>query len=253
MLTALISDIHANLEALTAVLEDIEKKKPDRIVCLGDVINYGPDPVKCLQMARRWDICLMGNHEEAMLTRPVGFNVIAVEAMKWTKNLIEPHLLSTGAKTANWNFIKNLPLRHVEGDVLLVHASPRQPTTEYILPNDVDMLLGSDKLEKCFELIDRACFVGHTHLPGAFPIAGGYFHPDELGGEFWFRKGEKAIINVGSVGQPRDRNNKACYATFDGEAVKWYRVEYDFEKTMQKVLNARGLPEWCGKRLLKGE
>ncbi|MFW6108054.1 MAG: metallophosphoesterase family protein [bacterium] len=255
MITAFVSDIHSNLEALRAVLADVEEQAPDRIVCLGDVVNYGPDPVRCLRIARTFDLVLLGNHEEAVLYEPIGFNVHARDAATWTRKVLEPTIFSDGAKWANWNFIRALPTRSEEDSVYLVHASPRDPTGEYLLPNEADPLLGepSEKLVNCFEMIDRLCFVGHTHLPGVFREHGPFATPEDLGGEWRVPDDGKAIINVGSVGQPRDRNPDACYAMFDGEVVRYHRVAYDREKTCEKVKAIKGLPDRGGTRLLKGE
>ena len=255
MITALVSDIHSNLEALRAVLADIEERRVDRIVCLGDVINYGPDPVKCLRIVRKMDLCLVGNHEEGVLYEPIGFNPQAVEAAKWTRSVLEPSFLSDGGKWANWEFIRTLPAKHEEDGLLLVHASPRDPTSEYLLPSDGELIMGEipDKLAQCLNLVERACFVGHTHIPGVFTPSSGYASPGELGGEFRLGPGQKAIINVGSVGQPRDHDVRASYATYDGEVVRFRRVEYDTQTTCAKIKAIKGLPDRGGTRLLKGE
>jgi diadenosine tetraphosphatase ApaH/serine/threonine PP2A family protein phosphatase len=255
MKTAFISDIHANIEALQAVLADIEPRGVDRIMCLGDVVNYGPDPAACLKIIRRLDLSLMGNHEEAVLHMPIGFNPVAAEAAVWTRSVLEPGVRASAEKKANWAFMEGRPLRHEEDGVLLVHASPREPTSEYLLPSDVDPLLGemSDKLAGCFEMVERACFVGHTHVPGVFTEGGEFLSPEEIEGEYRLQIGTKIICNVGSVGQPRDRNRDACYAVFDGELIAFHRVAYDAETTCEKVKGAKGLPDWCGTRLLKGE
>lgn len=255
MKTAFISDIHSNLEALHAALADIEPRGVDRIICLGDVVNYGPDPAACLRIVRRLDLTLMGNHEQAVLHMPVGFNPVAAEAAMWTRSVLKPGARARGEKRANWEFMESRPLRHEEDGMLLVHASPREPTSEYLLPSDADPILGrpSEKLAACFEMIERVCFVGHTHVAGVFTEAGEFLSPDELGGELRLPEDGKIICNVGSVGQPRDRNRDACYATFDGEAITYHRVHYDAEATCAKVKKIKGLPDWCGTRLLKGQ
>ncbi len=254
MNTAFISDLHSNLEALQVVLADIESRGVDRVVCLGDIINYGPDPAECLRIIRKMDLVLMGNHEKAVLGQPFGFNPAAVEATRWTRSVLAPGLFSNGAKWANWNFIGRLPTRHQENDVLLVHASPREPTSEYLLPSEADPVLGAtEKLKSCFELVEHLCFIGHTHQPGVFLESDGFRTPDQLGGEFRVPRDEKAIVNVGSVGHPRDRDPRACYATYDGQVVTFHRLAYDAETTCAKVKAVRGLPDWCGTRLLRGE
>ena len=255
MITAFVSDVHANLEALQAVLADIESKHVQRVLCLGDTVNYGPDPVKCLRIIRKMPLVLLGNHEEAVLYQPIGFNPHAAEAANWTRAVLQPGFLSDGGKWANWDFIRTLPTRHEEDSILLVHASPRDPTSEYLLPTETDPLLGepSEKLVKCFGLVKHLCFLGHTHLPGVFLESGHFQTPKDLDGEFEVSAGQKAIINVGSVGQSRDHDTRACYATFDGEAVRFHRVSYDVELTCAKVKAINGLPDRGGTRLLKGE
>ena len=255
MKTAFISDLHSNIEALQAVLADIEPRGVDRIICLGDVVNYGPDPAECLKIVRRLDLSLMGNHEEAVLHTPVGFNPIAAEAAAWTRSVLEPGLRAGAEKKANWEFMASRPLKHEEDGVLLVHASPREPTGEYLLPSDADLLLGemSEKLAGCFELVERVCFVGHTHVPGVFTQGGDFLAPDEINGEYRLRNDAKVICNVGSVGQPRDRIRDACYVVFDGELIQYHRAPYDAETTCEKVKGIKGLPDRCGMRLLKGE
>jgi diadenosine tetraphosphatase ApaH/serine/threonine PP2A family protein phosphatase len=255
MRIAFISDIHSNLEALKAVMADIEAREPDRLLCLGDVINYGPNPVECLRIARKLELSLMGNHEEAVLYEPIGFNRWATEAAQWTRAVLEPNFFSGGAKWADWNFLKSRPRRHEEEGVLMVHASPREPTGEYLLPSDGELILGnlSEKLAGSFERIDHLSFVGHTHIPGVFTEAAGYTAPADLDGAYRLEDGVKAIINVGSVGQPRDHDTRAAYATVDGEVVRFHRVEYDAEKTCEKVKGIEGLPNRGGERLLKGE
>jgi len=254
MRTAFISDLHGNLEALRAVLADIESRDADRILCLGDTVNYGPNPAECLAIVRRLDGTLLGNHEEAVLKEPVGFNPVASAAARWTRSVLEPGFASGRPKWELWTFMGRLPVRHEEGEMLLVHAAPQSPTDEYLLPSDVDPVLGklSDRLKAAFELVTRVCFVGHTHLPGVFLESGEFLTPADLGGGHRVRDDVKAIYNVGSVGQPRDRDPRACYATYDGEAVRYHRVPYDAEATCAKVRAIRRLPDWCGERLLAG-
>ncbi len=255
MKTAFISDLHSNFEALQAVLADIEPRGVDRIVCLGDMVNYGPDPAECLKIVRRLDLSLMGNHEEAVLRTPVGFNPIATKAAEWTRSVLEPGARAGAEKKANWEFMASRPLKYEEDGMLLVHASPREPTGEYLLPSDADPLLGelSEKLEGCFELVERVCFVGHTHVPGVFTQRAQFLVPHEINGEYHLVNGEKVICNVGSVGQPRDRIRDACYVVFDGELIQYHRVPYDAETTCEKVKKTKGLPDRCGTRLLVGE
>jgi diadenosine tetraphosphatase ApaH/serine/threonine PP2A family protein phosphatase len=137
----------------------------------------------------------------------------------------------------------------VEGEMLFVHASPRRPITEYIFPEDV--FTARSKLENVFERFDGTAFVGHTHMAGVF-TAGFEFHPPENLRSGWRMNKGKALINVGSVGQPRDRDWRACYVVVDPPSVEFVRVRYDVEKTIGKIGEEPELDNWLGVRLRDG-
>ena len=119
-----------------------------------------------------------------------------------------------------------------------------------MLPRDVQ---NTQKMREVFERMDRpTCFVGHSHVPGVYPQSGGFVSPTHCDAEFRVSKDEKVLINVGSVGQPRDGDNRACYATWDGEVVRFHRVAYDYETTMRKILASGGLPRYLADRLKVG-
>lgn len=252
---AIISDLHGNLEALQAVMAHIEEQGVTTIMCLGDVISYGPDPEKCIDIAQRFQLNLMGNHEEAVLYRPFGFNPVAQRAVLWTRGRLKSGFFSSATKKARWKFVTELPARHAEGQMTFVHGSPRNPTTEYIVPADTQGFLGEipPKIREIFEMIDGPCFVGHSHIPGIVTADAEFLTPEEIDGEYQIGEDDKAIVNVGSVGQPRDDDPRACYVTYDGEVVRYWRVEYDIETTVAKVTKARGLDDYCGARLRRGE
>jgi diadenosine tetraphosphatase ApaH/serine/threonine PP2A family protein phosphatase len=269
---AIISDIHSNLEALEAVLADIEERGVTDIICLGDVVGYGPNPKECLDLVRtRCRVCLMGNHDHAVLYEPANFNLAAERACFWTRQVLEdepdPQL-----RAARWQFLGSLPVRYQDADMLCVHASPRRPINEYIFPEDV--FTNPQKVIANFERLDRRlCFVGHTHQPGVF-LDDPYFDPpSELPDAPYYEiDEERVIINVGSLGQPRDRDPRASYVlvyrkpglegSADGvataaltggiEQVEFVRVEYDIEKTVRKVLAEPALDELLGTRLYEG-
>ena len=132
---------------------------------------------------------------------------------------------------------------------MLVHASPRDPTTEYILPSDVR---NPNKLERIFASVEHVCFVGHTHVPGLFTDDMTYSSPEDLGYRHTLDAARKTIVNVGSVGQPRDLDARACYVLFDGESVQWIRVEYDAMATARKIYAVKELNNRLGDRLLEG-
>jgi predicted phosphodiesterase len=253
---AIISDIHSNLEALMAVLGDICKQEIEDIVCLGDVVGYGPDPGECLDVVRaRCRVVLCGNHDSAVTGGAFGFNRYAREAIDWTRKQLKPGLLSMPATRERWDFLSKLPHRHEETGGLYVHGSPRDPVMEYIEEGDtVDLGFGpSDKIVKIFKAISGPCFVGHTHRPGVITSDYIWLSPADVGSDgFALYPETKAVVNVGSVGQPRDEDSRACYVIFDGEKVVYHRVEYDYNRTREKMLKISQLDPKLGDRLEEG-
>ena len=219
MRRALISDIHGNLEALEVVLEDIKTQKVDEIFCLGDVIGYGPNPRECID--RVMDHCkltLLGNHDQGAMFDPDGFNIGAERAIFWTRDQLEsPHDRANNEK--RWEYLGMLPRTHRLDPFLFVHGSPRNPLSEYIFPEDI---YNHRKMERLFQLVDRYCFQGHTHVPGVFTEGYQFYAPEEIDHEYTLGDG-KVMINVGSVGQPRDGDPRSCYVILDdgtGSAAK---------------------------------
>ena len=245
---AIISDIHANLEALQAVLADIESKGVREVYCLGDIIGYGPQPLECLDLCRDFGLNLLGNHEEAVLVGAVGFNPKAASAVDWTRDQFLSHRSPEALRNQRWNFLGGLKLEHAEDGVGYVHGSPREPTREYVFPTDNK---DRDKMEQIFSKIRQVCFSGHTHTPGVFTEEGEYLTTTDCGGE-WPIARKRALINVGSVGQPRDGDTRSSYVIFDGEVVRFQRVEYDVEKTISVFHSIRMLPPYLGLRLREG-
>ncbi len=244
---AFISDIHGNLEALEAVLKEIRHQGVDEIVCLGDIVGYGPEPVECTDLIRKnSSLTLMGNHDWAVLNSPVGFNTLATAMIYKTKEWMRVTDESTDEDRERWNYLSQLPLSAEMDGTFLVHASPRAELSEYILPSDVSH--DPEKFEEIFSMIDQACMVGHSHVPCCIS--------DEL--ELTLIRGEsttirldgrKRIINIGSVGQPRDGDNRACFVTFDGETVRYHRVPYDYRRTMEKIEELGDQYQMLGYRL----
>ena len=247
---AFISDIHANLEALTAVIEDIDRHGYSEIFCLGDVVGYGPDPVACTDLVRRRaKVTVLGNHDEALVKGAWGFNQIARSAMDWTRKQLRPSLFRTGSRE-RWQFLASLPLRYEWHDYLLVHGSPREPTTEYILPRDADWP-APGMFQELFDRFQSVCLVGHTHMAGIFE-EGPRFTPQKLLGET-FRSGEgKMIVNVGSVGQPRDHDWRACYLSVEDGVFRFHRVEYPVAVTQKKIRAIPELDNRLADRLVEG-
>jgi diadenosine tetraphosphatase ApaH/serine/threonine PP2A family protein phosphatase len=244
---AILSDVHGNAVALRAVLEDIQRRGITEIISLGDLIGYGPEPIKCLELARSFNVSLMGNHEEAVLFEPEGFSRKARSAVEWTRRQLSSTHLSGGEDP--FEFVGSLLKRHSEGSFLWVHGSPREPTQEYIFPNDTRR---PKKLKPIFSRFDKVCFVGHTHYAGVITENMEFFVPPDLLNVYMVDQG-KAIINVGSVGQPRDGNPKAGYVTFDGDSVVFHRVPYDVQATADMIYKIPQLDNFLGSRLFKGK
>ncbi len=225
---AIISDIHGNLEALQAALEHIDTLDVDGIVCLGDVVGYGPNPNECIELVRRH--CLLtvkGNHDAAAvdLMETIYMNQLAREAAIWTHDRLNP---------ASKEFLIQLPIKSSIDNAMLVHASPHDPEEWHYIMTSLDA-------ELAFHHFDTpVCFVGHSHRPAVFSTNNGTNH-------------EKRLINVGSIGQPRDRNPKLSFGLFDTETLTYenIRLPYAVEKTADKMYS-EGLPSELAERLFYG-
>lgn len=248
MKRAIISDIHANLEALQAVLDDIRQQGIREIYCLGDVIGYGPNPCECLDLViGRCKLTVLGNHDQAALFDPDGFNPIALQAAYWTRDQLETNRAGTPASNRRWDFLGELPRSYTEGDFLFVHGSPREPTNEYVFPEDV---YNQRKMAALFERVERYCMQGHTHIPGVFTHRE-FLTPEDLQYEYVLGP-EQVMVNVGSVGQPRDGDPRACYVILDPPRVTFRRVSYPFENTIRKIYSEPDLDNMLGDRLRSG-
>jgi diadenosine tetraphosphatase ApaH/serine/threonine PP2A family protein phosphatase len=242
---ALISDIHSNLEGLQAVLDDARSQGVEEIYCLGDVIGYGPNPRECIDLVMDCRICLLGNHDQGALFDPEGFNTGAERAIFWTRDQLE----SPGADNMRrCEFLGERPRFHREDPFLFVHGSPRNPLNEYVFPEDI---YNQRKMEKIFSLVDRYCFQGHTHVPGVFTESLSFHMPDQIGYQYHLGD-EKVMINIGSVGQPRDGDPRACYVLLDDHEVRYRRVEYDVNTTVEKIYAIPELDNFLGDRLREG-
>lgn len=251
MRQALISDIHGNLEALNAVMADIHLQKVERIVCLGDIVGYGPNPCQCLDIVmQKCQLTILGNHDQAALFDPDGFNPVALRAIYWTRDELDRGPGPASAINRRWDFLSELPKSHQAGDVLFVHGSPRDVTNEYVFP---ETIYDQARMQALFDRVTRLSFQGHTHMPGVFTTYGEFITPDDC--DYRFAIGpEKLMINVGSVGQPRDEDPRPCYVIFDDqqEELVFRRVDYDFERTIQKIYDIPDLDNMLGDRLRGG-
>jgi len=251
MAYAIVSDIHSNIEAFQAVLDDLESRDLERLICLGDVIGYGPDPRRALDMAMdQFEFVIKGNHEHGVLFNPAGFNQSATASTRWTRDRINDAETEEDRRTTYWNFLGGMDEMKTEGDVTYVHATPAKPTTQYLMPEDVE---NEVKLQQVFNEIDRVSFGGHTHMPGVFEEDSGQFlSPDQIDRTYTLKQ-SRVHVNVGSVGQPRDGNRDSSYVVVDGQDVHFRRVPYDVKKTARKIMSIDRLSDTLGKRLLAGK
>lgn len=238
---AILSDIHSNIDALEAVLADAAGREVDTHVCLGDFVGYGAAPNECLTRTRAMlEAAVAGNHDVAACGRiRLGyFNPDAAQAARWTQEALTAEHLA---------YLRELPMSVLWRGVRLVHASPASPEEwNYVLsPGDA-----ANEMATCAEAV---CFVGHSHYPGTFELEGGrvtYTRDERVLGHV----GRRYLVNVPSVGQPRDGDRRAGYLVFDDEAFTFehVRLEYDVEAAMKRILDA-GLPPYLAGRLQWGE
>jgi putative phosphoesterase len=232
MRLAIISDIHANLEALTRALEVIDTERADEIVCLGDIVGYGANPNECLDLVRsRCSTILLGNHDSAAIDLSVAnqFTLNAQLSAIWTFGTL---------RDENKAFLKSLPHTRAQGDVLLAHASPYEPEEWHYVISEFD------SREAFRSFTERICFIGHSHIPVIFSEHGKVAAVTPSG---------RFVVNVGSVGQPRDGNPALSFGIFDNErwAYRNVRAEYNVDAAAAKIRKA-GLPRSLSERLFHG-
>ena len=247
---ALISDIHSNLAALKAVFADIDQRGVKEVFCLGDIVGYGPEPKECMDLIiERQVVSIMGNHDHAVFYEPTNFNTGAERASYWTRQQLEDEL-DKDRRNHRWSFVGRMPMRLEMSSILLVHGAPRRPVTEYIFPDDI--YTNTSKITANFDRVKHICFVGHTHVPGVFLEDPDFYGVDELDYTYPIIDSERAIINVGSVGQPRDQDIRASYVVVNDKKVDFVRVEYDVEETIQKIMANPDLDNFEAERLKDG-
>ena len=236
MKTIIISDIHGNLEALNKALEYMDNmKEHKRIICLGDIVGYGPNPVECLKtvLSLTDKICL-GNHDYAILNTDLDCQMVwhAVDAIRWTRNVMDEEMKET---------IKDFQIQIEEDDVLYVHASPDGPMKWHYISNIKEAASSMCKMD-C-----SLCFVGHSHIPGIYAD----YALKRKGKKTILSKKGKTIVNVGSIGQPRDHSTLLSFAVFDD--VNWdieiVRLPYNYHETIAKI-EKTDLPPFLGERLI---
>ena len=237
----LIADIHGNLEAFEAVLEALAKERIDTYLCIGDVVGYGANPKECIKKVRSLEpkALVAGNHEWGALGS-LGldyFSELACQAIIWTKSVLSGDELE---------YLGSFKLLAADKKLTLVHGSLEEPK-EFLYIFDSNDARGTFGLLKT-----QLCFVGHSHIPGIFYCDGKT--PGTINGmKAKIEPGKKYIINIGSIGQPRDGDPRASFAVYDEDssAVEIKRVAYDVEKAKTKIL-AAGLPKRLASRLAEG-
>jgi len=241
MRTCILTDIHANIEALEACIEASQSLSIDRYVCLGDTVGYGADPDACCDRIRKLAaFTVLGNHDAAVAGRMdySYYYAAARDALDWTARQITPQ---------NRAWLQKLPYTRDEGQVLYGHASPRDPAAfEYVFA-----------LEQAEDLVVRAprlahlTFIGHSHLQRAFLL--GQPVRDVWEERLKIERGSTYLCSIGSTGQPRDYDPRACFGVWDDatQIVEFHRAAYDAERTAQKIL-AAGLSPHFARRLLHG-
>lgn len=239
MRLALVSDIHGNLHALNAVINRMEQEQPDEIICVGDVVGYGAYPSECVEWVREnCAVVVRGNHDHhvVQISGAHNFNPRAYAALAWT---------AENLKDTDLDWLAELPLAAVRYDIKITHGHPMLPEAWlYILDrHQADMALRS--------VTERLVITGHSHIQACFiehdpPARLVHFRCIDL-------NGKRAVLNPGSIGQPRDNDSRAAFAMLD--TVSWtftpMRVEYDVGAARQAILDA-GLPIQLGDRLLVG-
>jgi diadenosine tetraphosphatase ApaH/serine/threonine PP2A family protein phosphatase len=237
---ALISDIHANIDALQAVLDDIDRQEMEEILCLGDVVGYGADPAECVKLVReRCSVTLMGNHDEYLVRDPDKFVL--------SRRIRDPLVLAKETVPKDdLKWLSKLPYSSVLQGFTIVHGSLNRPETFGYLMDD------QEAADHFAQQNTPICFYGHTHKPA---IALEY--PDEIRwgipgeGEMLLDRTKRCAINIGSVGQPRDGSTRATYGIYDPEMNSFTlrRVSYDIEKAAERIMKAC-LPAENAQRLL---
>lgn len=243
MRIGIISDVHSNLEALTQALAALDRQRPDRVFCLGDVVGYGASVNECCALVRKVsEVTLLGNHDAAVSGRmDYSFYYDAARhALDWTASRIDPD---------HMDWLRSLPYAHRIEGVQLTHGNP-------VAPESYEYVFAIEQARELLPHLDALAdvnFIGHSHLCKAFALNAAGDVTEVVATRFGLRRGYKYVISVGSVGQPRDCDNRACFVVYDTEqrVVEYHRVAYDIETSAQKIFDA-DLALNFGKRLFLG-
>ena len=241
MIFVVYSDVHSNLEALSNFFNVLKDVNYDKLVCLGDLVGYGPDPNSVVELIReKSDIVLGGNHDFGVVgkTSLANFNPYALSACIWTREKLYQ---------GNWKYLDSLRAKKVVNGITWVHSSPFQPEEwHYVLPNSYE--------HNFFKHLDtQVCFVGHSHLPVILERTPKLEIKTHTPASFFLKPNHKYIINVGSIGQPRDGNPEPVFVVYDSKVsrIDFKRFSYKFTATQKKIL-IEGLPPYLADRLSQG-
>ncbi|OGW53695.1 MAG: hypothetical protein A2Y81_08710 [Nitrospirae bacterium RBG_13_43_8] len=236
----IFSDIHGNLEAFEVAIGALLNERIDKFLCVGDIVGYGADPAECVKKTRSLNpVIVCGNHDAASvgLTDIRYFNEVARQAVLWTqKNLSQKDMI----------FLKGLDLVYKNQHLTLAHGTLHEP-------EEFHYMFDRNAAVATFGLMEtQICFVGHSHVPGIFSYKGrhlSYLYREKVR----ISKGERMIVNVGSIGQPRDGDPRLCFCVYDTDngSVELKKLSYDVAKTQKKIINA-GLPCFLADRLSSG-
>lgn len=239
----ILGDIHSNLSALGAVLEAMDEDGVERILSVGDVVGYGAAPIETIEILREREVIVVkGNHDAACVGEldMTYFNPYARQAVEWTQRQLDDNHI---------DWLTSLPMTYVGEHCCVSHGT-------FAFPERYDYVQSTDDADPSLDAMPRpVCFVGHTHVPVTIlrleeePARTGYTTDDEIDMD----EIERALVNVGSVGQPRDEDPRAAYGLFDSEANRvWIkRIEYDIDHEAARIREA-GLPPMLADRLFLG-
>ncbi|MFH0814357.1 MAG: metallophosphoesterase family protein [Pseudomonadota bacterium] len=239
---AILSDIHGNLEAFQAVLKDLSREGLEKIIFLGDIVGYGANPKECIDLLQeKTQAIVAGNHDWAVAGKinTLSFNFVAKVAIEWTITQ-----LSLDYK----NFLAQLPLKGREGMFAYTHSTPINPQEWNYIFSPYEAFINLNSLDQTL------CFIGHSHIPIVFVLnqSGKLFYTENLT-NIVLEESKRFLINIGSVGQPRDSNTLAAYGILDTkkQVFSLRRVHYDIASAQKKIV-AAGLPAILAERIGMG-
>ncbi|MCM8773978.1 MAG: metallophosphatase family protein [Candidatus Omnitrophica bacterium] len=237
---AIFSDVHSNLEAFQTLLGWLKNQNIDSYILLGDIIGYGANPNEVIGLLKELNsVCLAGNHDWAMIGKfdIDCFNSNAKNALLWTRSILREEEI---------NYLFTFPLIYQEKNFTCVHGSLWEPEEFNYVIDPQEAILNFKIMEK------QICFIGHSHRKELYVWSDKklYYSTDE---EITLEENSKYIVNVGSVGQPRDRDNRLCVCIYDDEEKKisFTRLSYDIRRAANKIIKA-GLPPILAERLYSG-